>query len=480
MSPDYRKMADDDAAHANGAGPADDGDTTPADWTDAQAAAAFALHIAGRYLYVATWRRWLRWDGRRWATDGTESVYEEARRWVIDQLHAALDAHVAESVQRTARSFRARSKVEAIVTMARRMQAIAIDAQVLDADHGALNCLNGVVNLRTGAITPHDPSQRHTKLAGARYVPGAVHGDVATALAALDVEPLRFVQTFIGYSATGHTSEDAVVIFDGPGGNGKTTVLVACTAALGDYASPVDPRLIMQQRHEDHPTIKADLRGRRLVFISETPEGGYLNAERLKSLSGGEPIKARFIGADYFQFDPTHKIIVATNHRPRVGGNDDAIWRRLHLVPFTRLYRSPERMGGGTVPVDKGLRDRVQRGAGQREATLAWVVEGAIRWHADGLMAPPAIVESTDEWRDQEDAIVRFSADRLAFDPALALPGKALYIAYTDWCRGEGMFPKSNKNFARESIAHASVRDRVSVVKASTTLYKGIGLTSAF
>lgn len=435
---------------------ADEWANIPESIDDSHMAAAFARHIANRYLYVATSHRWYRWDGRRWAHDVTESVHEEARRFVIDLAEQMFQHESDRARLRRIIDYRSKGRLDAVVTLARRIDGIAARADEFDTDHDVLNVGNGIVNLRTGILSPHDPARRMTKLADADYLPDAVHPDIESVLAVVDDEVRDWLQVLVGYAATGNTSEDVVAVLDGAGSNGKTTLLEAVSAALGDYAEPAAPRLIMRSANEEHPAIKADLQGRRLVHISETEEGGSLRMEALKALSGGDQIKARVMHGDWFSFTPTHTLVVATNHRPFVNATDYAAWRRLRLVPFPHTYRPAAEIQPGDRPKDDHLRQRI-KGTDQREAMLSWVVAGSVRWYRSGLPRCSTVDDATASWRSSEDVILRFIGDELTFDPDGEIRGRDLYALYQDWCRGEGRQHRSNKNFATEFMAHETV-----------------------
>ena len=362
--------------------------------------------------------------------------------------------------------------------MARRIDGIAEVPRAFDAHLDLLCVANGVVDLRTGNLGRHDPTLRLTKLSDVAYRPAAAHPDVTALLQVVSDETRPWLRRLAGYAATGHASEDVVAVFDGGGANGKTTLLEALGAVLGDYGGAVSPQLVMRTRHEPHPTIKADLLGKRLVWISETEEGGVFRMEQVKALTGGDQISARFMRGDFFTFQPTHTLVIATNHRPSVGSTEYAAWRRLRLVTFPYTYR-PDGVSRATERMqDRGLRHRVTTGTAQREALLAWLVAGAIDWYREGLGGCQEIEEATSAWRASEDVIMRFAGDCLQFGPDYSVGGAALYDAYKKWCQNEHRPPLSNRDFAQQFLVH----DRVvtaGVTKArpkGVTQYRGVDL----
>lgn len=452
--------------------------TIPASFSDAHVAEALADHLRGRWLFVAAWSRWLWWDGTRWATDQTEGVQEAARRWAIDLVGAVALAGASDDDVKRAAAYRNRAKLDAALMMARRVDGIAASPGEFDQDPDLLNVANGVVNLRTGDLLAHDPALRLTKLAPVAYMPGAYHRDAGAVLDVVDRAAIGWVKRLVGYAATGHTSEDVVAVLDGSGANGKSSLLEGFGAVLGDYAGAVSPQLVMRTSHDPHPTIKADLVGRRLVWISETEEGGSFRMEQVKALTGGDQISARFMRGDFFTFTPTHTLVIATNHRPAVNSTEHAAWRRLRLIRFPHTYRPAHEAGPGDRVQDPGLRHRLVTGEAQREALLAWIIEGAVDWYRDGLGTCDAIDAAGREWRQAEDVVLRFITDRLEFEDSGLTRGRDLYTAYTDWCAAEGRKAKSNKNFTAEFLDHEAVKE-AEVTKVSPqgqAHYRGVSI----
>jgi putative DNA primase/helicase len=423
-------------------------------FSDAEVGEAFGALLLGRYLHCRALGGWLRWDGRRWRRDESESVFEEARRYVLDLGVKLFETGADSKTIAAAARYRDRAKLDAIVTIARRLDGIAAAASDFDQHPDLLNARNGVIDLRTGELQPHDPTLRITQCTNVDYRPDATHADVTAVLQAVSDDVRPYLQKLCGYAATGHVTEDVMPVDDGNGSNGKTTLLTAKRAALGDYASVADARLLMKSAHEEHPTLFADLRGRRLVTIEETAEGGSLRVEAMKFLTGGSPIKARFIRGDYFEFTPTHLLIIGTNHRPAVNSTEHATWRRLRLIPFPYRYAKPDEMRPGDRPVDLKLRDRLQHGRQQREAMLAWIVAGAAAWNRDGLGECREVTVATDAWRRSEDVILRYCHDRLEFDPHASESVQTVYDRFRDWCDSEGRTPTSLKEFRKRFEEH--------------------------
>lgn len=451
----------------------------PASIDDANMAEVFAASITGRYLYCAQLGGWFAWDGRRWQRDHNEAAHETCRRWVLTLGQQMWRSDIDNETVRKVTAYRSKAKIEAVVTLARRIDGIVAAPDEFDRHPDVLCVRNGVIDLRTGALNAHDPALRLTRLADIDYRPGAHHSDVQAVLDVVDADVRDWLQTMFGYSATGHVSEDVMPVFDGTGSNGKTTLLAAVSAALGEHAKAAPDKLLMQSGHDEHPTLIADLFGRRLVYIEETAEGGSLKVERMKALTGGGELSARYMRRDYFTFEPTHQLVIATNHRPAVNSTEHATWRRLRLVPFPHRYTSEADARPGDRVIDRALRYRLSTGQGQREAMLAWIVAGAARWYAHGLGDCPTITAATTSWRLSEDVILRFIEDRCELGPGLSVRSSELHREYSAWCEYEGRPPSSNKELTKRIEAHDLSSNLELRKTRNGAVWFGIGVSDA-
>ncbi len=234
---------------------------------------------------------------------------------------------------------------------------------------------------------------------------------------------IDFVQCFVGYSLTGDVSEQVLCIWHGVGANGKSTILNALLELLGpDYTMKAGGDLLMVKRAEEHPTGLTDLAGRRLVAAIETTEGHRLAETLVKELVGGDPIRARRMREDYWQFTPTHKVILACNRRPVVKGTDVAIWRRLKLIPFKVVIPPAER--------DKHLPEKLRA---ELPGILAWAVRGCSDWQQHGLGEPKAVIDATADYQTAEDVLANFIAECCAIGPGTRVKARDLLAAYREW-----------------------------------------------
>jgi len=387
---------------------------------------------------------YLTWDGLRFADDAGEVQLE---RWAQDTIYAMhADAiyqtdNEGERRERIKHAMASESRraIAAMVALMRSQPGIAVRADQLDADPWALCVLNGIVELRHGArLRPHDRADRITKLVPVNYRPEA---QCPTWLGFLDrvlnAKPMLidWVQRFLGYSLTGRTDEQVVAIAHGKGANGKTTFLWAAKSILGDYSQSVPMDTLLVTKHIDtaRPDL-ARLRGARLVAAIESDSHRRFAEGLLKMLSGQDTIVARRLYHEHFEFEPNFKIVIATNHRPTIRGTDDAIWRRIRLVPFTV-----------TIPPEERSRDLPDRLQVEREGILAWAVQGCLAWQRHGLGLPDEVKAATEQYRADMDLLGGFIADCCVVREDAQATSAALYERYVAWAHTAGENQMSQK-----------------------------------
>jgi putative DNA primase/helicase len=309
----------------------------------------FIAQHGTKVLYCFTAERWYVWNGIVWREDrkGIVTAWAKATVNTIEaEAEACGDPDRAKELLKHSRASQAASRIRALLELAR--DHVPIEPDEIDADQDLLNCQNGQLDLRTGILSPHAPDQLCTKITRASYLPDApctVWPAFLARIFAEDDDLIGFVQRLVGYGVTGSTAEQCLAILHGGGANGKSTFANAVSHVLGDYSKAAAPSLLTEQRSgmDRHPTEVADLKGCRLAVCQESGESGRLPETRVKQLTGGDPIKARHMGKDFFEFQPTHKLWLCTNHRPAIRGTDLAIWRRILLVPFEVTIPPEER-----------------------------------------------------------------------------------------------------------------------------------------
>jgi P4 family phage/plasmid primase-like protien len=433
--------------------------------TDLGNAERFVAHHGEAVRYCYPWRKWLVWTGARWERDEAGRVYRLAKETVRSIYREASDEEDEarrKALAKHARASESETRIRAMVELAK--PEIPVSPSELDADPWLLNCENGTIDLRAGELSEHRREDLITKL-----IP-TTHDQEATAPTfevflerILPSEPVRrFVQRAVGYAATGIVSEEILPILHGVGANGKSTLINACMEALGDYAIQAAPDLLLAKRGS-HPTELADLFGARFVASVEVDEGRRLAESLVKQLTGRDPIKARRMREDFWQFDPTHTVFLATNHRPEVRGTDHAIWRRIRLVPFTVTIPRAEQ--------DKALPEKLRA---ELPGILRWIVEGCLAWQREGLGDPDEVAAATGQYREDMDILAAFIADRCVVHPSTSAGATPLYNAYKEWCEEHGETKEKQTKFGLRLRERGFRDDRDS--KTRRKIWRGIGL----
>lgn len=381
--------------------------TKGAEVSEDSIAAAFTAKYGATLRYDRDRGRWYEWDGFRWQQDDLDRAFHYTRT-LARELGGGERTLCKAGVARGVEAF------------ARADPVHAVNSSTWDADPMLLGTPGGTVDLRTGLLRPADPHDFITKQTA--VTPDA--GEPVRWLRFLDEslagddELIEFIRRWCGYCLTGETSAHALVFAFGPGGNGKSVFLNTMAAIIGDYATVAAMDTFTASRNERHPTELAMLQGARLVTSSETEEGRKWADAKVKALTGGDPISARFMRQDHFTFRPQFKLMIAGNHLPQLSNVDDAMRRRLNLVPFVNR---PARK-------DEELMDKLKAEHGQ---ILRWAVEGCLAWRKGGLARPEAVNAATDSYFEEQDLFGQWIDDRCIVDPGKwELPAKL----YQSWC----------------------------------------------
>jgi putative DNA primase/helicase len=406
--------------------------------TDLGNAERFVSRHGTNLRYCWLWSKWLIYDGRRFMLDDTGEVYRLAADTVAsiyEEAAAAPDEERRKAIAKHAMRSEAGSRIREMVDLARSMVPVKQDA--LDASGYLLNVLNGTIDLRTGQLREHRREDLITKLAPVEFDPRA-NGPVwaATLKRVLASDDLRrFFKKLCGYALTGDVSEHVLPVLYGTGANGKSTILNALLSAVGDYGMQAAPDLLVAKKGS-HPTEVADLFGMRLVASIEVEDGRRLAESLVKQLTGGDKVRARRMRENFWQFDPTHKVFMAVNHKPEIRGTDSAIWRRLRLIPFTETIPPAEQ--------DKQLPQKLEA---ELPGILVWALEGCLEWQREGLQAPAEVRRATGQYRSEMDVIGAFLQDECEIDKGFRESFTALYQRYEKWCEDGGEKAETRRRF---------------------------------
>jgi P4 family phage/plasmid primase-like protien len=384
------------------------------------------------FRFVAN--KYIIYDGQRYVDDELGQIACLAKKTVRSIYREAADQE-DPTARRTMADWAKRSEkftqIMAMLKLAASEPGVAILPAQLDVDAMLLNVANGTIDLRTGALHPHRREDLITKLAPVNYDPDAKCPRWVQFLAEV-FEPHpdipAFLQVAAGYSLTADTREECLLILHGDGRNGKGTFIKVLMALLGDYAGTADFSTFIAMRDNRGPRDDiANMMGRRLITSQEGRDGAALAETIVKWLTGGDRVRARKLHENSYEFDPVCKIWLASNYKPTIKGQDPAIWSRIRLVPFDVCF--------------EGREDRTLKVALMHElpGILNWMVEGCLRWQAEGLPVPESVREATSDYRTESDQVHRFIEDRCIVGPSALATGSALYRAYTSWAHDSGV-----------------------------------------
>lgn len=390
--------------------------------------------IYGRLIrYCPEWKKWLVWDVTRWKPDSLGEARRYAKRVVrIFYVQAAeLEGDARTKADAHARKSESANGVRAMLTCAEVEDGIMVPAGDLDRDPWLLNCQNGTINLRTGELRPHCPTDLLTKLCPVNFDPNAGCPQFERFLTRILPGLTDYLQRVLGYALTGDVTEKACFCLVGVGNNGKTTLLELFRHILGDHSAQVMiDSLMTRPSQESNASLAdlADLRGARFVTTSETEQGQRLAEAKIKYLTGTGKVKTCRKYENHVEFPPTHKIFLDANYRPIVRGTDKAIWDRLKLIPFTVSIPAGD--------IDKNLLTKLKAEA---PGVLAWAVKGCLAWQQSGLAEPSAVRDSVETWKSEDDPCREFFEDVCEFDPAHSVPVSELWSAFHIWAAENGI-----------------------------------------
>jgi putative DNA primase/helicase len=465
-------------SHGNGnVPPSSNGDKTtdaggrPHSTDQGNAQRLVALH--GRDLkYSFTRKCWYVWDGNYWALDTTGEIFRRGKTAVAaiyDEAARALDDEERKRIGKWAIASESNQKLDAMITMARSELGIPVKPQEMDQDPWLLNCPNGTLNLRTGELQKHRREDLITQVTAAEYAPTARYGLFDEFLDRILPDPAQreFVQRALGYSITGFASEEKLFFAFGPTATGKSTLLKAVGAALGNYSTVTNFETFLERKNEtDKQRALAPLVSKRFVVSVEVNEGERLAESVINTITGGDGATARFLYQEAFSFDPKFTLWLAANNRPRVRDDNDANWRRIVQIPFNEQIPEDER----DPNVKASLSDPDIAGP----AILAWLVQGCLDWQEKGLNIPDSVKQTTREYRNEMNPLGDFLEERCVLIPEARVTNPELRSAYLEWARkNEITRPLGPKQFSQRLNAMDGVREGKS---GSTRYWVGIGL----
>jgi len=401
-----------------------------------------------RYSYNR--KKWYYWDGKMWRIDETgeikklsDIICEDIKREGYQEQDEKTQADLIKFATRTASS----KGKEAMIKECQHLHGIPASPDDFDGYSEYLNCQNGIVNLRTGELLPHDGNFMMSKVCYAEYDTDG--GAPKLWLKFLDdvtngnKDLQKYIQKSVGYSLTGSNREQCAYFLYGMGNNGKSTFLDTISDLLGSYSANVQPETIMLRKFSDGGALSdiARLKSARFVTSEEPTEGVRLNEGLLKQLTGGSKITCRFLYSDEFEYTPEFKIWIATNHKPVIRGTDVGIWRRIKLIPFEVNIPADK--------VDKNLKYKLRKEFPQ---ILKWAVDGCRLWIKEGMEEPECVKDAVKEYKQEMDLLAGFLEQcvEIDYDCKDKVPARDLFRAYSMWAKANNEYEMSSKKFFME------------------------------
>lgn len=402
-------------------------------YSDQWLAKAVVAARRGELRYVPQTGRFLVWHKGRWAVDAEllgEDIVKQELRAIGGALYQRAGGSAAEkkAIEGQAKDICSAYRASAVATLVKSEREIAIGIDQLDRDPWVLNTPDGIVNLKSGVLGPADPDALCSRctivrplteqpVLWLRFLHEATGGDEAL---------IGYLWRLCGYALTGSTREQQLTFIHGKGGNGKGVFLHTVAAILGDYARNASMEAFTASNNERHSTEIAMLAGARLVTASETQAGKRWDEAKVKGLTGGDPVTARFMRQDNFTFMPQFKLIFIGNHRPEIRDVDAAMRRRMHLVPFTN------------EPAHKDL-ELTQKLVAEYPAILAWMIRGCLEWQQHGLNPPASVRAATEEYFSEEDAVGRWLSETCEQTDHTEL-SQDLFLSWKQWANASGEY----------------------------------------
>ncbi len=390
-------------------------------FSDLWVALTFSERHADNLRYCHKWGKWFKWDDIRWRADETKEIFDLARKVCTELAKECNDASDSKQLASS-------RTVAAVKWSAECDRRHATTTDQWDANPWLFNTPGGTVDLRTGALRPNAQDDYITKVAAVapegecplwhRFLAEITGGDVELQL---------FLQRVVGYALTGTTVEHALFFLYGTGANGKSVFLATIGGIIGDYHRTAPIETFMDSVHTGHPTDLAGLRGARLVTSIETEEGRRWAEKKIKALTGGEKIAARFMRQDFFEYMPEFKLVIAGNHKPKLRSVDEAIKRRFNLIPFTV-----------TIPRERRDLDLAEKLKAEWPGILKWMVQGCLDWQRGGLAPPKAVIAATAEYLAGEDNVLAWIEECCEQDAHAWEPRTRLYFSWTTWAERTG------------------------------------------
>jgi putative DNA primase/helicase len=419
--------------NANASATEDGHDDRPLAFSDVALARRFANEHGDKLRYVASWGKWLLWTGKFWRPEDTMAAFDNAREICY---RAALGCDRANK----AAAIASKQTIAAVESLAKADRRLVATVDQWDADQSVINTPDGVVDLRTGQMRAARPADYMTKITAV-----GPHGNCPRFLEFLnqitrgDADLIAFFRRVLGYCLTGETREQALFFAYGTGANGKSVLFSTVAGLLASYHRTAHVETFTAMKGDRHPTDLAGLRGARLVTATETEEGRHWAESRIKQLTGGDLVSARFMRQDFFEYRPAFKLMIAGNHKPSLRSVDEAMRRRFHMIPFAVTIPSLDR--------DPELTEKLKA---EWPGILKWMIDGCLEWQREGLNPPKVVRDATAAYFEVEDVVGAWIKDTCEPDPRAWESSSTLFSSWRAWAEANGEPPLTTKGFAQK------------------------------
>lgn len=420
--------------------------------------------------------KWYIWTGKRWGLDKTGTVDRMAKK-VLRNLQEDVNQlsdfdEYEKALKKQAKSFVIRSendsRIKAMINQTKSQSGVAIKEDKLDKNIYTLNCNDGILDLKTGELNPHNKEALITKIAPVEYKKGAECPEWLKFLDRIfmgDSELIEYIQRTVGYSLTGDISQQCFYMLYGGGANGKSTFLNTIKHIMGDYSDSLKGSSLMTRKNDEGARGDlAKLKGARFVWASELNDGQTFDESLVKSLTGGDPIPVRFLYGEEFDLISQFKLWIGTNEKPNIKGSNHGIWRRVRLIPFEYTIPDNEK---NDLFFEEVLLPEIS-------GILNWAIEGCIKWQKYGITVPKKVKVAVDEYKNEMDILQNFIDDCCIIATDKRADTKSLYSTYTEWCNSTGEKVMTQTMFGKKMTDKGFKKGRTAYMR----YYDGIGILS--
>jgi len=416
--------------------------------------------------YCGKSKSWYVWNERTWQKDESGEIYRRGKKTIKAMLHEAaeLDNEQGEILEAYEKKCESEGRLNAMVNLSRWEAGVPIQLEHFDTNPMLFNCANVTIDLAAGQPREHCREDFISKISPVEYAPDVQCPNWLNFLETVtdhDEELRAYLQRCVGYSLTGQTTEHAVFLLYGTGANGKSTFFEALRYVFGDYAQAAEFSTFLATNAQNVRNDLAKLNGARFVTAVESDSGKRLDETLVKQMTAGDTVTARYLYSEHFEYKPQFKLWLGTNHKPTIRGQDEGVWRRIRLIPFTVF-----------IPLDQQDRNLSDKLKMEASGILNWALKGLAEWRANGLQDPSIVKEATKEYRMNEDVIGLFLETKCVLEGQCT--ASALYKAYRDWAEHSGEFQMSQRRFSNA----LSERGFQKVRHSAGNEWKGIGLAS--